>query len=213
MNAMATIKLGVISSLHQPANHYRISPNRYTPGDSFSGATRAGRWYVLSGSCKVSIGPSIWELQAGDVADLPQGEIIRFLLLGDCDVDVIRVWESPCEFWGDSWLMLHDPIHTSTPTPSHIFRCFPQSSTFTMGRNCGAWQDRVVSVGDRRQEQNCLLDIRRQIQQVHDLRQPGASHVPQPGQVRVVAHLAVADQFLEPMGKREEPGHPRDAAA
>ena len=54
--------------------------------------------------------------------------------------------------------------------------------------------NRIIPRRHRRQEQNRLLDIRRQIHQVHDLRQPGAGHVPQPGQVGVVANLSVEDQ-------------------
>src|SRR5271155_4052542 len=60
--------------------------------------------------------------------------------------------------------------------------------------------DRVVAGLGRGQEQNLLLDVRRQHGQVGYLRDAGAADVPQAGQVGVVAHGAVADQLLEPDG-------------
>src|SRR5690606_32301145 len=43
--------------------------------------------------------------------------------------------------------------------------------------------DRITALGGARQEQDRLLDVRRELQQVHDLRHPGAGHVAQTRQV------------------------------
>jgi len=48
-----------------------------------------------------------------------------------------------------------------------------------------------------RQEQNCLLDVRREAQQVHDLADPRPGDVPQTRQVRVVGRHASFDQVTQ----------------
>ena len=53
-----------------------------------------------------------------------------------------------------------------------------------------------------------LLDVRRDVEKVHDLRHSGARDVPQPSQIGVVLDLAVPDELVEP----DRQGHePRDA--
>lgn len=47
--------------------------------------------------------------------------------------------------------------------------------------------DRVASGFDRRQEENLLLNVGREVEQVHDLRHPGAGDVPEAGELGVVA--------------------------
>jgi mannose-6-phosphate isomerase-like protein (cupin superfamily) len=88
------LRLEAIRLLYPPAQDYRISPSRYPAGMSFSGAARAGRWYVLAGACAIEVGSSSWELQAGDIADIPAGGY-RFRALGSDGVELVRVWELP----------------------------------------------------------------------------------------------------------------------
>jgi len=68
--------------------------------------------------------------------------------------------------------------------------------------------DRVSACFDRRQEQDLLLNVKGEIQEVHDLRHPRPRDVAQPRQVGVVAHLALRQQPLETNGQRHEPGDP-----
>jgi len=41
-------------------------------------------------------------------------------------------------------------------------------------------RERITAAFESRQEQDFLLQVRRQRQQIHDLRQPGAGDVPEP---------------------------------
>ena len=43
--------------------------------------------------------------------------------------------------------------------------------------------DRVVALHSPRQEQDLLLDVGRQVEEVHDLRDPRTGHIAEPGQV------------------------------
>ncbi len=88
------LHLDAIRLLCLPAENFRISPYRYPAGTIFSGAARAGRWYILAGACAIEVGSSSWELQAGDIAEIPAGEY-RFRALGSDDVELIRVWLLP----------------------------------------------------------------------------------------------------------------------
>jgi len=65
-----------------------------------AGTARAGRRYVLAGACAFAIGSSTWELQAGDVADIPEGEY-QVRVLGSGPVEFVSVWELPPAFWGN----------------------------------------------------------------------------------------------------------------
>ena len=56
-----------------------------------------------------------------------------------------------------------------------------------------------------------LVDVRRQIQQVHDLRQSGSAHLPQPGQFRLVGHDAVAEELVEADGQGHQTGDAGDS--
>jgi|GEM_PF-2425957 len=58
----------------------------------------------------------------------------------------------------------------------------------------------------RLQEQNLLLDVRRQEKQVHDLGQPGARDVAEPRQFRLIGNLAVADQLVGRIKGDEDQG-------
>jgi hypothetical protein len=44
------------------------------------------------------VGAQTWELQAGDVADIPAGGY-RFRVTGSDPVEFVSVWELPPEFW------------------------------------------------------------------------------------------------------------------
>lgn len=91
--------LEAIRAMHQPSDRFRISPSRYKPGTAFGFAARAGRKYILTGACAITFGELKWELQAGDVVDLPAGKF-DFRVLGSESVELISVWELPPEFWG-----------------------------------------------------------------------------------------------------------------
>lgn len=89
--------LDTIRALHLPAEHFRISRHRYPSGTTFSGSSRAGRRYVLTGTCAFEIAESTWRLASGDIADLPAGVYI-FRVLGPDSVELVSVWELPHEF-------------------------------------------------------------------------------------------------------------------
>lgn len=89
-----------VRALHQPPIRFRVSPRRYPAGTSFAGASRAGRQYVLSGACSFRVGISVWELQAGDIADIPEGAY-EFRVLGTFPVEFVSVWELPPEVWAE----------------------------------------------------------------------------------------------------------------
>ncbi len=90
-----------VRALHQPPERFRVSPSRYPAGTAFGGAARAGRKYVLAGACSYAVGGAVWELRAGDVADVPEGGF-AFRVLGGGPVEVVSVWELPAAFWGST---------------------------------------------------------------------------------------------------------------
>jgi hypothetical protein len=57
----------------------------------------------------------------------------------------------------------------------------------------------------QRQEQDRLLNIRREVQQVDDLAHPGAGDLAEFGDVCEVGHLAAAHEVLEPDRQRHQP--------
>ena len=57
----------------------------------------------------------------------------------------------------------------------------------------------------RRQEQKRLLNIRRKLQQVHDLREPSATDVPQAREFRLVGNHSLTDQLVQMNSQRHEP--------
>jgi hypothetical protein len=54
-----------------------------------------------------------------------------------------------------------------------------------------------------------VLGVRRQIQQVHNLGEPGSAHATEPGQRRLVGDDTVADQLVEPDGQDHQTDHTR----
>jgi len=83
--------------MHQPAERFRVSLYRYPAGADFSGAARAGRWYILVGACTIMVEASSWALATGDIADLPAGEY-RLSVPGSGPVELVAVWELPPGF-------------------------------------------------------------------------------------------------------------------
>ena len=83
-----------IRERHTPQSHYRISPNRYASGTFFIGSSRAGRIYVLSGSCSKNVGAWSVTLGPGAFADFPAGDF-TFQVLGDQEVQLVNVWSIP----------------------------------------------------------------------------------------------------------------------
>ena len=72
--------------------------------------------------------------------------------------------------------------------------------------------DRVAALHGPGQEQDLLLDVGRQVEEVHDLGDAGPGHVTQPGEIRVVPHLPAADDAVELDGQSHEARDPRDVA-
>ena len=96
----SALTLEAIKSLHVPSQRFRISPARYPAGASFSGESRAGRVYVLAGSCRYAFGVTEFELVVGAFADVPEGGY-QFQTVGSHEVEIVRVFELPREFWSN----------------------------------------------------------------------------------------------------------------
>ena len=101
VDEMGSLCLESIHKIHQPSERFRVSPTQYPAGYKFSGIARAGRKYVLAGAFSITVGTSEWELQAGDIADLPEGEY-QFRVMGSDPVNFVSVWELPPEVRLDS---------------------------------------------------------------------------------------------------------------
>ena len=76
---------------HVPPEDFRISSQRFDPGDQFPGTTREGLVYVLSGSCSWSIDGQKVNAVEGDVAHFPAGSY-EFEVVGDRPCDLVHVW-------------------------------------------------------------------------------------------------------------------------
>jgi hypothetical protein len=90
--------LEAIKALHVPEERFRISPASYPAGVTFRGSSRAGRIYVLSGACRYVFGDLEFNLQAGSLAEVPEGGY-GFETVGSVEVRLVRVYELPLEFW------------------------------------------------------------------------------------------------------------------
>lgn len=93
----APLTLEAIREMYVPPSHHRISPNRYEAGVAFSGTSRAGRLYVLSGACSKKVGEWGAVLHAGMYADFPAGSF-EFKVLGEQQVRLVNVWLIPEEY-------------------------------------------------------------------------------------------------------------------
>ena len=81
----------------RPEGRYRVSWNRYPAGATFDGWSRAGRHYIISGSCSISIKGDSWDLSSGDFIDFQEGDFL-FSVPGDAPVELVSVWELPESF-------------------------------------------------------------------------------------------------------------------
>jgi hypothetical protein len=88
-----------IRKLHQPPERYLIREGRYPARAEFGGSSRSGRKYILAGSCEIRIGATTWRLQAGEVADLPEGNF-DLRVSPEAAVELVSVWELPETMWG-----------------------------------------------------------------------------------------------------------------
>ena len=66
----------------------------------------------------------------------------------------------------------------------------------------------LVETVDGREKKDLFLNIRREIEQFHDLRDACSRYVTAPGQVRIVANRSLSHQSLEPDGEGHQPGYP-----
>ena len=96
----AEVTLDSVRLWHTPAGHYRISPGAYPAGTSFSGSTRAGRVYILSGSCSYTFDGSTVQLAGPTYLDHPEGRF-NFAVDGDDAVSLVNVWLLPPDFRRD----------------------------------------------------------------------------------------------------------------
>lgn len=74
---------------HTPEYKYRVSESSYKKGTTFPGTQRAGKIYILKGSCKHTFGEQ-------NMCELPEGPY-HFEALEN--VTIVNVWELPKEFW------------------------------------------------------------------------------------------------------------------
>jgi hypothetical protein len=89
------ITLDAIREMYVPSTHYHVSQNRYQPGVRFPGSIGlAGRIYVLSGACSLTVGDWRSEIYAGMFVDFPRGKS-EFEVLGDAEVQLVNVWLIP----------------------------------------------------------------------------------------------------------------------
>src|SRR5262245_40490347 len=72
--------------------------------------------------------------------------------------------------------------------------------------------DRVTALHRRRQEQDVFLDVRREVEQGHDLRHSCPGHMPESGDVGVVLDVALLHQLFEPNSPSHEPADLRNSA-
>jgi len=94
--SMGLLCVESVRAIHQPPARFRVSPSSYPAGTSFSGVAWARCKYVVAGACCVSVGLSVWELQAGDIADIPAGRY-EFRVSGAGPLETVSVWELPPE--------------------------------------------------------------------------------------------------------------------
>ena len=78
-----------------PPEKYRVSAYRYPPQAKFSGVMRRGTCHVVAGVCRYIFESEVM-LQAGDVAELPEGHY-SLEVLGEDEVVIILCWELPFE--------------------------------------------------------------------------------------------------------------------
>jgi len=75
---------------------------------------------------------------------------------------------------------------------------------FHCNRELMSLADGIAALHRQRQEQDRLLDIRSQVQQVHDLGNAGAGDVAEADDLGLVAHLAALKHALQTHGRRHQ---------
>lgn len=88
-----------VRALHVPARKYRVSVDRYSPGEEVAGGMRAGTCYVLAGHCQIEFGEQVAQFVAGDVAEFPSGSY-RLVVSPEAECVAVFAWELPKEFAG-----------------------------------------------------------------------------------------------------------------
>jgi hypothetical protein len=82
---------------HTPPEDFRISVFWIDAGTRYSGSTREGVVYVLSGSCSWSLGGRAVAAEEGDILQLPDSTY-EFEVRGDDRCQIIHVWNLK-EIW------------------------------------------------------------------------------------------------------------------
>lgn len=91
------ISLEAIRGMYMPASHFRVSRNRYAKGVAFCGSAKAGRIYVLSGQCALTVGAWHAGLAPERFSDFPAGSF-EFQVTGESEVHLVKVWAIPERF-------------------------------------------------------------------------------------------------------------------
>jgi len=63
----------------------------------------------------------------------------------------------------------------------------------------------LIETLDGRQEEELFLNVRSEVQQLHDLRHAGSRHPAPPGEFRIIPNLFLSQQSLKPDGQCHEP--------
>ena len=94
-------QLGIdeITERYQPKEHYRISVKTYPADTTFTGSSRKGDIYLLSGHCKFSSANDTLELSGCEFASQVKESQYTFEVLSKSEVTIVRVWPLPKEFW------------------------------------------------------------------------------------------------------------------
>jgi hypothetical protein len=71
----------------------------------------------------------------------------------------------------------------------------------------------LIETVDWREKKDLFLNVRREIEQFHDLRHAGSRHVTATSQFCVVANRSIPQQSFKPDGQRHEPGDPGNRVA
>jgi len=80
-----------VAAQHGSVPSSRIAPNVYAAGSEWTLTRRASRLYVVAGTAQLTVGEQAFTLAAGDIVDLPAGEIV--LEVGSSMLDVVSVWD------------------------------------------------------------------------------------------------------------------------
>lgn len=75
-------------------------------------------------------------------------------------------------------------------------------------RSYQTFVDSLTTAVSGGQEEQFFLDVRSQAIQVHDLRHPRLGHMGEPGQLRLVPHLSLAEEPVEVDGQGHQARNP-----